>query len=292
MAIFERRIIFVMALKLMYITNSERVAEIADRCGVDRVWIDLEYKGKEDRQKGMNTVKSKHSTEDIDRVKKVLSFAQLMVRVNPLSEESKAEVDDVIARGADLVMLPMYKSVAEAKRFVELVDGRAKVMLLAETAEAVESIGEVVKIPGIDEIHIGLNDLHIAYGMDFMFELLANGCVEKICKTIAKTNIKYGFGGLARLNEGTLPASAVIAEHYRLGSSMAILSRSFCNTSDANINLEETERLFETGIAEIRNFEKLLEQEDKDFFVDNTRNVQKKVNEIVEQIKIKRACGI
>ena len=42
--------------------------------------------------------------------------------------------------------------------------------------------------------------------------------------------IPYGFGGIAQLGQGTLPAENIIAEHYRLGSSMAILSRSFCNT--------------------------------------------------------------
>ena len=37
-------------LKLMYITNNPEVAKIADETGVDRVWIDLESKGKELRQ--------------------------------------------------------------------------------------------------------------------------------------------------------------------------------------------------------------------------------------------------
>ena len=50
-----------MALQLMYITNNPQIAKIADDTGVDRIWIDLEQLGKEERQKGMNTVKSKHS---------------------------------------------------------------------------------------------------------------------------------------------------------------------------------------------------------------------------------------
>ena len=47
-----------MALQLMYITNNPQIAKIADDTGVDRIWIDLEQLGKEERQKGMNTVKS------------------------------------------------------------------------------------------------------------------------------------------------------------------------------------------------------------------------------------------
>lgn len=38
-------------LKLMYITNVPEIASIADRAGVDRIFIDLERYGKEERQK-------------------------------------------------------------------------------------------------------------------------------------------------------------------------------------------------------------------------------------------------
>lgn len=39
-----------MPLKLMYITNSEDVAHIAEEAGVDRIFVDMEYIGKTDRQ--------------------------------------------------------------------------------------------------------------------------------------------------------------------------------------------------------------------------------------------------
>lgn len=35
-----------MPLKLMYITNSEDVAHIAEEAGVDRIFVDMEYIGK------------------------------------------------------------------------------------------------------------------------------------------------------------------------------------------------------------------------------------------------------
>lgn len=41
-----------MPLKLMYITNSEDVAHIAEEAGVDRIFVDMEYIGKTDRQGG------------------------------------------------------------------------------------------------------------------------------------------------------------------------------------------------------------------------------------------------
>ena len=42
-------------LKLMYITNDENVAKIADKHGVDRIFVDLEQIGKQERQGGMDT---------------------------------------------------------------------------------------------------------------------------------------------------------------------------------------------------------------------------------------------
>lgn len=47
--------------------------------------------------------------------------------------------------------------------------------------------------------------------------------------------------------EGLLLADLIIAEHYRLGSSMAILSRSFC---DLNVfkTQEDIRKRFESGI--------------------------------------------
>ena len=44
-------------LELMFITNNSDVALAAENSGVNRIWIDLETKGKDLRQKNMDTVK-------------------------------------------------------------------------------------------------------------------------------------------------------------------------------------------------------------------------------------------
>ena len=41
-----------MSLKLMYVTNRQDVALIAQNAGVDRIFIDMEYIGKDLRQGG------------------------------------------------------------------------------------------------------------------------------------------------------------------------------------------------------------------------------------------------
>lgn len=276
-----------MALKLMYITNRPDVALIAEKYGVDRIWIDLELLGKEERQKGMNTVKSNHTVDDVRRIKPLLSTSEMLVRVNPWNENSEQEIENVITAGADIIMLPMWKSAAEVIKFLSAVDGRCKTTLLLETKEAVECLDEVLEIGGMDEIHIGLNDLHLSYGMTFMFELLANGTVEMLCKKIREKGLPYGFGGIARLGTGDLPAEKVIMEHYRLGSSRAILSRSFCDVSNMS-NIDEIKKIFKENMKELRSYEESISKMTD--YSENQKEVIRDVAKIVEMKKGNNGC--
>lgn len=241
-------------LKLMYITNNPEVALIAEKHGVDRIWVDLEQLGKEKRQHGLDSVKSSHSIGDVAKISKLLTKSEMLVRVNPWNEDSPKEIDQVIEAGAQIIMLPMWKNLQEVNAFISHINGRAKNILLLETREAEDCLDEVLKIDSVDEIHIGLNDLHLSYGLTFMFELLANGTVERICKKIEKAGIPYGFGGIAKIGEGTIPAEKIIIEHYRLGSTMAILSRSFYDCSKHS-DVAEAEHIFSTELAKIRDVE-------------------------------------
>lgn len=281
-----------MALKLMYITNRTDVAMIAEHAGVDRIFVDMEYIGKAARQGGMDSVQNHHTVEDVKKLRSVLKTADLLVRVNPIhsaTEEyssSKEEIDQVISAGADIVMLPYYKTAAEVREFLGYVNKRARTMLLLETPEAVECLGEILQIPGIDEIHIGINDLSLGYGKTFMFELLADGTVERICQKIKATGIPYGFGGIAAIGTGTLPAEAILKEHYRLGSSMVILSRSFCNVND-DMSIDYIREKFETGVQCMRSFEAEIAVHSR-YFQENEALVSDRVGTIVQAIMRKR----
>lgn len=270
------------ALTLMYITNNPVVAQIAEKNGVQRVWIDLETLGKEERQKNMNTVKSHHKIEDIEKLANVLTTADLLVRVNPINEDSKKEIDAVIAAGADMIMLPMWKNVDEVKEFLKLVDGRAKTTLLLETKEAAECLDDVLEMGGFDEIHIGLNDLHLSYGLTFMFEPLSNGTVEMLCKRIAAKGIPYGFGGIARIGEGTLPAERIVEEHYRLSSTRVILSRSFCNAEEIK-DIKKIEVIFAENMARLRDVEQGFVTATDEEFEENRKAVVSCVEGIVKK---------
>lgn len=278
-------------LKLMYITNRPDVARIAEKNTVDRIWVDLETRGKAERQGHVNSVKSNHVIDDVSNIRNAISESELLVRVNPLYDGSKREVDEVISRGADIIMLPMFRKADDAKQFVDLVNGRAKVLLLVETIDAEKNINDIASVPGVDEIHIGLNDLHLEYGMKFMFELLANGQVEALAKKIGTHGIPYGFGGIARLDEGLLPARHVVAEHYRLGSSMAILSRSFYD-SWLEHDIIEIEHVFKFGMDEIREYEERLMEKPPEYFDEKHKVVITEVAQVVEKInKRYTACA-
>lgn len=272
-----------MALKLFYITNNPDVALIAEKYGVDRIWIDLETLGKEERQRGLNTVKSNHKIEDISRLKPLLTTSELLVRVNPWNEESAQEIDSVIKAGADIIMLPMWKSVDEVQNFLSAVNGRVKTTLLLETKEAVDCVDEVLKL-NFDEIHIGLNDLHFSYGKTFMFELLTDGTVEYLCQKFMEKGIPYGFGGVAKLGDGLLSAEKIIVEHYRLGSTRAILSRTFCDNAIID-TLDEIERVFKINMKLLREFEVAVQEFSEHDFKENRKNVIESVDEVVKIIK-------
>jgi 2-keto-3-deoxy-L-rhamnonate aldolase RhmA len=280
-----------MALKLMYITNKPEVAKIAEDAGIDWIFLDMEFIGKDSRQRGLDTVQNHHTVEDVKRIRKVVTNSKILVRVNPIHEtindypSSKVEIDAVINAGADIVMLPFFKTINEVIQFVEYVNKRAKTCLLLETAEAAILIDEILKVPGIDMIHIGLNDLHLELGMKFMFQLLSDGIVEQLCNKIKGAGIPFGFGGIARLNSGMLPGADVLKEHYRLGSSMVIISRSFCNT-DFITDLEDVRKTFNEGIKSIRDLEQEAEAA-ATYFTKNQKEVKHAVEDIIKKLELK-----
>lgn len=269
----------------MYITNKPAVAEIAEQAGVDWIFLDMEFIGKDARQGGLDTVQNHHTVKDVANIKAAVKTAKVLVRVNPIHEalpdypSSKDEIDATIKAGADIVMLPFFKTVEEVKRFISYVDGRAKTLLLMETVEAANLVDEILEVPGIDMIHLGLNDMHLELGMKFMFELLANGTVEMLGKKIEAKGIPFGFGGIATLDGGALPGSMVLKEHVRLGSSMVIVSRSFCNT-DVVTDLNEVKRIFDEGISGLRALEKEASQAGATYLEENRKDVVAAVNKI------------
>ena len=259
-----------MKIQYMFITNDTEVAKICDEFGVDRIFVDMEWMGKAERQAHLDSIKSSHTIQDISKIKKVVSRSKVLARVNPVHEGTKEEVTNAINAGADIIMLPMARSVDDARVFLSAVNKNAVSVLLLETKDAVRDLDEILDV-GFDEVHIGLNDLSLDYKIPFMFDLLANGVVENICTKLRKRSIPYGFGGVARAGAGKLPAEYILMEHVRLGSTRAILSRSFCNTASMKeiSNIRET---FSKELPKLRQIEKnCYSAQPEDFF----RNIER-----------------
>lgn len=275
-----------MSLKLMYITNQPQIAQIAESSGVDRIFVDMEYIGKAERQGGLDSVQNHHTIDDVRNIKRAVQTAGVLVRVNPIHEatdkytSSKEEIDAAINAGADIIMLPFITSAKEVEDFLRYVDGRAKTMPLIETPQAVEVMDDILSLHGVDEIYIGLNDLSIGYHRKFMFELLADGTVEKLCLKCKLKGIPYGFGGIASLGKGMLPSEYIIREHYRLGSTCAILSRSFCNVDKVK-HIGIISSTFIDGVKAIRELENDCERRIS-YFRENEKIVAQRVQMICE----------
>lgn len=280
-------------LKLMYITNKPWVAKIAQDAGVDWIFIDMEWIGKSSRQGGMDTVQNHHTFEDVSIIKQSLTKSKVLVRVNPIHldvpdyPDSRDEIEQTIAAGADIVMLPYFKTIDEVVYFIEAVKsgqlkyGRdVKTCLLVETPQAAKLLENIVDLSNVDMIHFGLNDMHLALDLKFMFQLLSDGYVDQWSSIVKSQNIPFGFGGLASLNGGAVPGSMILKEHYRLGSSMVILSRAFCNT-ERDVTEEEVREVFNSGIAAIRELEKEASNADKDYFATNKKAVKLAVDLII-----------
>ncbi|MEY4712603.1 MAG: hypothetical protein RIS88_2053 [Pseudomonadota bacterium] len=237
-------------LDLLQFTNDPQLARRCDALDGLRLVVDLERLGKAERQAGRNTFISAHTLDDVGRIKSVLRRARLMVRVNPLHAGTPGEVDDAIAQGADLLMLPMFADAATLREFARMVDGRRPLVPLVETAEALRSAPQWIDTPGLWEVYVGLNDLHISMGLRFMFEPLAAGALEDLASATRARGLRFGFGGIARLDEGLLPGRAVLGEHLRLGSQAVILSRTF-HRPEADVS-------FEASVQVLREVERAL----------------------------------
>jgi hypothetical protein len=105
------------------------------------------------------------------------------------------------------------------------------------------TLDEWIATPGLDEVYVGLNDLHLSLRHRFMFEPLALGCVDRVATAAKRAHLRFGFGGIARLQEGLLPGRDVLAEHLRLGSGSVILSRTFHRAEPGDSFEAEVQRL-------------------------------------------------
>jgi hypothetical protein len=217
-------------------------ARLADAAGIDRIGVDLERLGKQERQCGLGTWVSSHAESDLDEIGPALTNARLFARVNPLNHDSRREVESVLARGVKVVMLPMVKEAEEAARFAALIGGRATLVLLVEHIDALGRLSEMVQVEGVDEVHMGLNDLALSLGLPNRWLVLAGELAAEAGAIVRTAGLRFGLGGIGRAGDEGLPVPAdlVYAEYARTGARAALVSRSFFRTDGLDLKAEVT----------------------------------------------------
>ena len=227
--------------KLTLLSNDFSLLVQADRAGVDRIGIDIERLGKTQRQANQADPRiSHHELSDLRVVMEARLNADVFIRLNPWHSDTRREIDRAISLGATAMMLPYFTSAVEVAAFVDAVAGRASISLLVETAAAAARLHEIVAVPGLSEIMVGLNDLHRTFGLANHFEMLASDLMTSISHTVREAGLRFGFGGVGRPADRSLPVPAelVISQYPRLGATSAWIARSFFTGSSQPISLE------------------------------------------------------
>lgn len=205
--------------------------------GVDRIGPDLETLGKSDRQNNIGTRVSVHEQSIVSALNGKMGSSLIFCRIDPLNPASGDQIDELIGMGAQSLMLPYFHTVHEVEAFVRMVDGRANTTILCETAAAVFRMGEMVRVAGVDEIHIGLTDLMLSTKVGSRYELLLSDTLEAICAVVSDAGKPLHLAGVARVDDDTLSVSSdmTLARYAELGVRGSLITRAFsrkCPTAE------------------------------------------------------------
>lgn len=274
-------------MEFLLIVSDPLIARFAHDSGVARLFVDLEHIGKDQRQKGLDTWKSKQSPADVTRIRGAVPEGHLLVRVNPLYDGTAAELDDVIARGADSVMLPMFQSTDDLARFLDLLNGRAEAVPLIETVAALKAAPEFSQRLSLTRVHIGLNDLHLDLKQDFMFQPLAEGMLDEAAAAFRANAVRFGIGGVARAGEGIISPEYLLGEHVRLGSDAAILSRTL-HRGAPDVATMKAEMDFPAELAKLQAIYARFREVDAPTLEANRISTAERVRDVVTLIRNKR----
>jgi hypothetical protein len=226
-------------MKFYLITSNPKVSTYAIDSGVDSIFVDIETLGKAERQKNLNLHLTSHTFTDIKNIRKAISEgSEIVVRLNPLNQNSESEFNIALLNGASRIMFPMIRSVNDFIAISKINSGRCPIVYLIETKEALQSIELWIKfVRGNDRVHFGLNDLSLSYNMKFLFTPLALGLLDYAASIMRQSKIQFGIGGISRIGQGLINPKLILSEHVRLGSSWVILSRSFHGGSSEDYDL-------------------------------------------------------
>lgn len=140
-----------------------------------------------------------NSTENIKRVLDNGAWGVIVPMVNTRGE-AKAAIDAArfqpIGKRSIGGTLHAANFGCDTATYYKKANDEVLVVLMTETAEAIENADEILSLPGIDAVFIGPNDLHNSYGLPPAFESddkRFNDALDHILKTAKKYGIAPGI---------------------------------------------------------------------------------------------------
>lgn len=207
---------------LLFSTNPKFIAQSVS-AGVEGILVDWENIDKEKRQALADTQINRDTLEDLRRVR-TSTQARVICRINRLGETTHLEVEQALSAGADELLLPMVRTVAEVEKVLELVHERCSLGIMVETLPAIRAIEQLSQLP-LSRIYVGLMDLAIERGTTNIFMALDDGTLETVRQSVT---CPFGFGGLTLPDRGyPIPCRLLILEMARLRCDFSFLRRSF-----------------------------------------------------------------
>lgn len=257
---------------VLFARDSEFLTE-AVQAGIPSVIVDLESKGKQSRQAGYDTEIDPFTTSDIIKVREWTS-AWLLCRINGFGSQTQDEIEASIEGGADEILLPMVRELAEIDQTLAWVRGRCRVGILIETMQAVEIAKQLAK-RSLSRVFFGLNDFAIERGSQNIFQAVVDGTVERIRNHF---DIPFGFGGITLPDKGyPIPCKLLITAMVRMQCDFSFLRRSFYRDMEGKDFTVEVPRIYQS-INEARDLSAIqLDREHNEL----VRTINKLVNESI-----------
>jgi hypothetical protein len=108
---------------------------------------------------------------------------------------------------------------------------------LIETMNGVDRIDELAMLPGVDELHLGINDLSLSLGLANRFAVLLHEATEAVAAASRAAHKPLGVAHIGRARDDQLPVPAdlVYAQLARLGATGTLLGRSFLYGGTADL---------------------------------------------------------
>ena len=219
-------------MKFIYFANHlDKVSLIDSLCDDLFITVDHETIGKSSRQ----PLSARLASPDPTFFPELSSYSlrnKIGLRINSLDNLSVSELYCINSFKPDFVIMPMIKNHLCVLKLRSMLSQSISIIPLIETCSSLVDISSICSLPFIERVHLGLNDLSIQLGSDFMFNFLANDFFEYFCRTCISQNVSFGFGGIsAPCNNNDLRVNpyTLILEHVRVKSDCAIIARSLEN---------------------------------------------------------------